>query len=143
MSDLLPDSIFYWTFYSAGGDSYSGYTVEDSVILGALPVGTLLASPSRPDFGFYAVTNVVDYGVDLSAFYGIGYYVEGATVLSSYYDANTARLLPTYYGSQGIPTTYAGLGSEFDFVAAPFFGIPGGQPAGYYEVGYGGYYLIA
>lgn len=143
MSDLLRDSVFYWTFSSTTGDAYTGYTVADTASLGGLPVGALLPSPYGPAFGAYTVTNIVNYEVDLSAHFGIGYYAEGATVLSSYYDANTARSLPTYYGSQGIPTTYGGLGEEFDFVPVPFFGIPGAQPGGYFEVGYGGYYLIA
>lgn len=143
MSDLLPDSVLYWTFSSTTGDAYTGYTVADTLSLGALSVGALLPSPYGPGFGFYTVTNRVDYGIDLSAFYGIGYYVEGATVLSSYYDANRALLAPTYYGSQGIPTTYGGLGSEYDFVSTAYFPTPFVQLAGYYEVGYGGYYLIA
>lgn len=143
MSDLLRDSIFYWNFYSTTGDAYSGYTVADTVTLGGLPVGAGLPSPYGPAFGSYVVTAVVDYPFDLSAFYGDPDYIEGATVLSVYYDTNTGRALPTYYGSQGVPTTYGGVGAEFDFVAVPAFGVPGAQPVGYFEIGYGGYYLIA
>lgn len=134
MSDFLADSVLYWTFTSTDGDAYTGYTVGDTAALAGLPPGSVLSSPYGPDFGFYTVTNLVPYGVDLSSFYGIGYYIEGATVLDAYYDIDSGLALPTYYGSQGIPTTYAGLGSEYDFVPLP--------TGGYYEVGYGGYYLI-
>lgn len=143
MSDLLADSILYWTFSSVTGDAYSGYTVLDSPYVANLPVGTILEPAYGDDFGFYTVTNVVNYGLDLSATYGISYYIEGATVLSSYFDATTGRLVPTYYGGQGIPTTYQGLGYEYDFVPVASLAPPGFPAAGFYEVGYSGYYLIA
>ena len=145
MSDFLRDSVFYWTFASTGGDAYSGYTVADTAGLVGVRPGVSLPSPHGAALGYYTITKVVDYGVDLSAFYRTGYYTEGATVVQSYFDASTGRLLPTYYGSQGIPTSYAGLGGEFDLVvAAPFPGAPPGfRFAGYDDFGLGGLYLIA
>lgn len=136
MSDAFRDSIFYWTFSSTTGDAYFGYTVADTAALVGVPVGTVFASPYGFGFGQYTVTNIVDYPFDLSAHYGIGYYSEGATAAYSYYDAFNGLVLPTLYGSQGIPTSYGGLGTEYDYVASPFFG-------GYDDFGYGGYYLIA
>lgn len=136
MSDLLRDSIFYWAFTSTNGDAYFGSTVADTAAVVGLPVGAVIPSPYGPGLGFYTVTNIVDYPVDLSAHYGVGYYVEGATAVYSYYDGFNDLLLPTLYGSRGIPTAYGGLGSEYDYVASPFFG-------GYDDFGYGGTYLIA
>ena len=143
MSDLLADSIFYWTFTADDGDAYTGYTVADTAAIVGLAPGALFSSPYGPDFGFYTVTNVVNYAVDLTAHFGIGYYAEGATVLSAYYDLDRGLALPTYYGLQGIPNTYAGLGREYDFVAVSSLGVFGPAASGYYEVGYGGYFLIA
>ena len=135
MSDAFRDSIFYWTFSSTTGDAYYGYTVADTASLVGVPLGTVFASPYGFGFGQYTVTNIVDYPVDLSAYYGIGYYVEGATVVYSYYDAFGGVVLPTYYGSQGIPASYAGLGGEFDYAPGAF--------GSYDFFGYGGYDLIA
>ncbi|MBD0271955.1 MAG: hypothetical protein ICV73_08500 [Acetobacteraceae bacterium] len=136
MSDAFRDSVFYWTFSSGTGDAYYGYTVTDTAALVGVPVGSVFASPHGFGFGRYTVTGIVDYGVDLSDAYGIGHYAEGATAVYAYFDAFSGRLLPTYYGSQGIPTSYAGLGGEFDYVLSPSFG-------GYDDFGYGGLYLIA
>ncbi len=135
MSDLFADSVFYWTFSSTSGDAYFGYTVADTVGLSGVPEGAVFSSPYGPSLGFYTITNIVDYVVDLSAHYGIPYYTEGATVVSAYYDSFDEQFLPTLYGSQGVPTTYTGLGQEFDYVAASAFG--------YEQVGFGGYFLIA
>jgi hypothetical protein len=135
MSDLFPDSIFYWTFSSTSGDAYLGYTVADTAALAGVPLGAVFASPYGLNFGHYTVTNIVSYAVDLSAYYGIGYYAEGANAVYSYYDAFGGVFLPTLYGSQGIPGTYTGLGGEFDYAPDPVFG-------GYEGFGYGGYYLI-
>lgn len=136
MSDFFADSIFYWTFSSASGDAYFGYTVEDTVDIAGLPIGAVIPSSAGPGYGFYTVTNIVNYGVDLSAYYGIGYYAEGATAVYSYYDGFTGAFLPTLYGSQGVPTSYGGLGTEYDYVVSPVFG-------GYDDFGLAGLYLIA
>lgn len=136
MSGLFNDSIFYWVFSSPTGDGYYGYTVADTAAVAGLPVGAVIPSPGGPGLGFYTVTTIVDYPVDLSSYYGIDYYAEGATAVYSYYDGPTGALLPTLYGSQGVPTGYGGLGTEYDFVVSPFFG-------GYDDFGYGGTYLIA
>ena len=95
---------------------------------GAKGVAAQPGVPYGLDFGHYTVTNRVDYGVDLSAHYGIGYYAEGANAVYSYYDAFDGVFLPTLYGSQGIPGTYTGLGGEFDYAPDPVFG-------GYYLIG--------
>ncbi len=122
MSDAFRDSIFYWTFSSTTGDAYFGYTVTDTAALVGVPLGAVIPSPYGFGFGQYTVTNIVDYPVDLSAHYGIGYYAEGATAVYSYYDGFSGRFFPTLYGSQGIPTFFAGVGGEFDYVPSPFFG---------------------
>jgi hypothetical protein len=136
VSDLLSDSIFYWVFSSASGDAYYGSTVADTAAVAGLPEGAVIPSPYGPGLGFYTVTDIVDYPSDLSAYYGVGYYVEGATVAYSYYDGFGGLLIPTLYGSQGIPTGYGGVGTEYDYVVSPVFG-------GYDDFGLGGAALIA
>lgn len=136
MSDLLADSIFYWTFNSWKGDAYLGYTVADTAAIGGVPVGTVFESAYGDEYGFYTVTNVVNYAVDLSAFYGTGNYAEGANAVYSYYDASAGAYLPAYYGSRGIATTFNGLGGEFDYA----FNAPFGA---YQPLGQGGYYLLS
>lgn len=120
MSDLLPDSIMYWTFINlTKADAYLGYTVYDSAVLSSVPVGTEFESPFGDEYGFYVVTNVVNYPVDLSAHHRVGYYNEGANVVYSYFDASSLSYLPTQYGAQGIPGSYTGLGGGFDYASTP------------------------
>jgi hypothetical protein len=125
MSDFFADSYYSWTFVADSGDFYAGFTFHDT---GAYVPGQVFDG----NLGYYAITGAYDYGVDL----GVYGYNEGLTYTTVYYDAFQGYLQTYNYAYEGKPSSYWGLGYEFDYawngVAWDEFGYAGAYQAGYY-----------
>jgi hypothetical protein len=104
MSDLFSDSYYEWTFVADSGDQYAGFLYHDT---GAYVPGQILDA----DFGYYLINAASDYGYDLGAFHGIN---EGTTYVTSYFDAVQGPLQTANLSYYGAPSSYQGLGSEYD-----------------------------
>ena len=126
MSKLLPDFFYTWTFVADSGDWYAGVTFNDT---GAYVPGQFLDVP----YGYYYINAEYDYGVDLNPYYGIS---EGTTYTTTYFDAVQGYLQTYNYNYAAAPSTYFGLGSEYDFAFNGAywdnFGYGGAYQAGYF-----------
>lgn len=127
MSGFVADSVYTWTFIADSGDWYAGVLFHDTGVY--LP-GQYLDVP----LGFYFINDRIDYGFDLGAFYGIA---EGTTYTTTYFDAVQGYLQPYNYAYLAAPSSYLGLGSEYDFAWNGAFWDDFGY-GGVYQAGYFG-----
>ncbi len=126
MSEFVPDSLYTWTFFADSGDWYAGVLYEDT---GVYVPGLILDVP----FGYYFINAEYAYGYDLAPFHGIG---EGTTYTTAYFDAAQGRLETYNYFYAGAPSSFVGLGYEYDYAwNGAFwddFGYGGAYQAGYF-----------
>jgi hypothetical protein len=128
----MTDSIYYWTFQTAGGgDRYSGWTVGDNTLYSQFQS---FPSGFGTQYGSYTIDYEAYYGYDLSDFHG-AYYDDGRVYVTSYYDAQSGQTLLPYYGTgqggQTTPSGYSGLGTEYDYI---------NLSGAFDDFGYGGFY---
>ncbi len=125
MSGLVPDSLYTWTFLADSGDRYPGVLYHDT---GAYVPGLILDG----DFGCYVIDAEQAYGYDLGPV-GIG---EGTTYTTAYFDAAQGRLQTHNYPYLRAPSSFFGLGYEYDYAwnGAYWddFGHGGAYQAGYF-----------
>jgi hypothetical protein len=126
MSGLIPDSLYTWTFLADSGDRYAGVLYDDT---GAYVPGLILDG----DFGYYVIGAEQAYGYDLGPVLGIG---EGTTYTTAYFDAAQGPLQTYNYTHLAAPSSYLGLGYEYDYAwNGAFwddFGFAGYSQAGYF-----------
>ncbi len=120
------DSYYTWAFVADSGDSYGGYMFDDTGVWAPGQVIDLT-------YGFYYIGEEYAYGFDLEPYYGLP---EGSVYTTWYYDQYQGNLTPYYTWANAGPSTYSGLGTEYDwawdYTTWNDFGFAGSYQSGYW-----------